>query len=42
LMACISCGVITSAWLCRIWSLWVSAIPACAGWSDSCFSGLHH
>jgi hypothetical protein len=26
LMACISCGVITSAWLCRIWSLWVSAM----------------
>ena len=25
-MACISCGVMTSAWLCRICSLWVSAI----------------
>ena len=25
-MACISCGVITSAWLCRISSRWVSAI----------------
>src|SRR5438552_1077096 len=25
-MACINCGVITSAWLCRTASLWMSAI----------------
>src|SRR5215510_16264360 len=30
-MACISCGVITSAWLWRISSLWVSAISVLAG-----------
>src|SRR5437899_941515 len=28
-MACISCGVITSAWLWRISSLWVSAMLRC-------------
>src|SRR5262245_3842225 len=28
-MACISCGVITSEWLCRISSRWVSAILRC-------------
>src|SRR5262249_8289032 len=27
-MACISCGVITSAWLCRISSFWLSAIKS--------------
>src|SRR6478752_6895560 len=38
-MACISCGVITRAWLWRNSKRCESAIQACpAGWSDSCLA----
>src|SRR5579863_870809 len=39
-MACISCGVITSAWLWRSRSFWVSAIDCCLSWSGFCLSGF--